>query len=65
MTGIEAAGVDRSSGVALWRQIADDIRVAIGAGEFRETGKLPGEMALAERFGVNRHSVRAAIAALQ
>lgn len=58
-------GVDRTSGVALWRQIADDIRVAIGAGEFRSAGKLPGELALAERFGVNRHTVRAAIAALQ
>ncbi len=65
MTGTKQAGIDRTSGVALWRQIADDIRVAIGAGEFREAGKLPGEMALAERFGVNRHTVRAAIAALQ
>lgn len=66
MTGTKKqAGVDRTSGVALWRQIADDIRVAIGAGEFREAGKLPGEMVLAERFSVNRHTVRAAIAALQ
>lgn len=65
MTETKQAGIDRTSGVALWRQIADDIRVAIGAGEFREAGKLPGEMALAERFGVNRHTVRAAIAALQ
>jgi GntR family transcriptional regulator, phosphonate transport system regulatory protein len=63
--GTRSKGVDRTSGVALWRQIADDIRGAIGAGEFRDKGKLPGELALAERFGVNRHTVRAAIAALQ
>ena len=56
--------VDRKNGVALWRQIADDIRMAIASGEFAEAGKLPGELALASRFGVNRHTVRAAIAAL-
>ena len=58
-------GIDRTSGIALWRQIADDIRTAIQDGEFAEMRKLPGEMALAGRFGVNRHTVRAAIAALQ
>jgi GntR family phosphonate transport system transcriptional regulator len=65
MAGAGKAGVDRTSGVALWRQIADDIRVAIGAGEFSNAGRLPGELALAEQFGVNRHTVRAAISALQ
>lgn len=60
-----ARKIDRGSGVALWRQIADDIRMAIAAGEFASGGKLPGELALAERFGVNRHTVRSAIAALQ
>lgn len=64
-SGREQKGVDRTSGVALWRQIADDIRIAIAAGEFGASRKLPGELALAERFGVNRHTVRAAIAALQ
>ena len=56
--------VDRKNGVALWRQIADDIRMAISSGEFEAAGKLPGELALASRFGVNRHTVRAAISAL-
>ncbi len=56
--------IDRKSGVAVWRQIADEVRTAITSGAFSETGKLPGEMALAERFGVNRHTVRAALAAL-
>lgn len=54
----------KKNGVALWRQIADRIRAAISAGEYDATGMLPPEMVLAERFGVNRHTVRSAIAAL-
>lgn len=56
--------VERHSGIALWRQIADSIRRSIAAGDYDETGMMPGEMALACRYGVNRHTVRAAIAAL-
>ena len=56
--------VERRSGVALWRQIADQIRFAIGSGAFAESGRLPPEPELAARFGVNRHTVRVAIAAL-
>lgn len=56
--------VTRKSGVALWRQIADQIRQAIGAGTLGVDGRLPTEMALSERFGVNRHTLRSAIAAL-
>ncbi|MBL8580556.1 MAG: phosphonate metabolism transcriptional regulator PhnF [Mesorhizobium sp.] len=61
MAGV-AGRVERRSGISLWRQIADQIRQAIGSGEFDE--KLPPEMTLAERFGVNRHTVRGAISAL-
>jgi GntR family phosphonate transport system transcriptional regulator len=56
--------VERRSGVALWRQIADEIRRGIGAGALAIDGRLPPEMTLAGRFGVNRHTVRSAIAAL-
>ena len=56
--------MQRRSGVALWRQIADRIRLGVGAGDFAEGGRLPPEIELAERFGVNRHTVRSAIAAL-
>jgi len=59
-----AGKVERRSGVALWRQIADDIRRGIAGGTLASEGKLPPEMALAERFGVNRHTVRSAISAL-
>ena len=62
MTPVTGKSMERRSGIALWRQIADRIRLAIGSGEFAE--RLPPEMALAARFGVNRHTVRGAIAAL-
>jgi GntR family phosphonate transport system transcriptional regulator len=56
--------VERQSGVALWRQIADRMRLAINNGDFDETGMMPPEVVLAGRFGVNRHTVRSAMAAL-
>lgn len=56
--------MERRSGVALWRQIADQIRLGVASGNLGEDGRLPPETALSERFGVNRHTVRAAIAAL-
>ncbi|MGU3398572.1 phosphonate metabolism transcriptional regulator PhnF [Brucellaceae bacterium D45D] len=56
--------VERNSGVAIWRQIAEEIRGDIMAGKSQAGDRMPAEMALAERFGVNRHTVRSAIAAL-
>lgn len=58
------AMVDRRSGIALWRQIADRIRLEIGSGAFDDQGRLPPEVDLAARFGVNRHTLREAIASL-
>ena len=58
------SGIQRRSGIALWRQIADAIRAGISSGIGDEHGKLPPEMELAEQFGVNRHTVRSAISAL-
>jgi GntR family transcriptional regulator, phosphonate transport system regulatory protein len=56
--------VQRQTGVALWRQIADRIRASINHGDFDSTGMVPPETALAVQFGVNRHTVRSALAAL-
>lgn len=56
--------IDRKSGVAAWKQIADRISGAIASGEYDATGMVPPETQLAERFGVNRHTVRSAMAAL-
>ena len=52
------------AGVTLWRRIADDLERAIARGEFAEGERLPGEVDIAARFGVNRHTVRRALAAL-
>lgn len=50
-------------GIARWRSVADGIRAMIGeAGGAMQ--QLPVEADLAERFQVNRHTVRRAIAAL-
>ncbi|WP_026161074.1 phosphonate metabolism transcriptional regulator PhnF [Sinorhizobium medicae] len=56
--------VERQTGVALWRQIADRIRLAISNGDYDATGMVPPETTLAAQFGVNRHTVRSALAAL-
>ena len=63
MTGL-ASSIERRNGVSLWRQIADRILQGIANGDFVENAALPPEVALAERYGVNRHTVRSAIAAL-
>lgn len=57
--------MQKQKGVALWRQISDRIRANILAGLYDGTGMVPAETALAQKFGVNRHTVRAALAALQ
>lgn len=46
-----------------WRQIADSMGRDLQSASFAD-GRLPTEEALARRFGVNRHTVRRAIAAL-
>jgi GntR family phosphonate transport system transcriptional regulator len=51
-------------GVALWRQIADDLERAIVQGELVPGARLPGETDIATRFAVNRHTVRRALAEL-
>jgi GntR family transcriptional regulator, phosphonate transport system regulatory protein len=53
-----------TGGVALWRRIADALEQSIAQGAFKAGTKLPAEIEIAERFGVNRHTVRRAIAAL-
>jgi GntR family phosphonate transport system transcriptional regulator len=55
----------RGTGVAVWKQIADTLAGEIRDRVFAETGRLPAETALAERFGVNRHTLRQALAELQ
>jgi GntR family transcriptional regulator, phosphonate transport system regulatory protein len=56
--------ITRNSGVAVWRQIADQIRGDISAGKMSSGTRMPPEIELATRFAVNRHTIRSAIAAL-
>lgn len=61
----EKTEIERGSGVAVWRQIAEQLRAEILSGRLgADGGKLPTEVDLASRFGVNRHTVRRAIASL-
>jgi len=55
---------DAATGVALWRQVADGIERGIAEGRFVPGEKLPGETDIAETYGVNRHTVRRALATL-
>lgn len=61
---IPPSKLQRGAGLTAWRQIADRIEADIAQGLFEPGTKLPGEMQLAERFGVNRHTVRRALADL-
>jgi GntR family phosphonate transport system transcriptional regulator len=52
------------AGVSLWRRVADELEQSIVNGVFAPGSKMPGEIDMAARWAVNRHTVRRAIAAL-
>jgi GntR family phosphonate transport system transcriptional regulator len=54
----------RSARVVIWQRIAEVLAAEIGSGSFPPGARLPTETALAQRFGVNRHTLRQAIGAL-
>lgn len=53
--------IQRGNGIAAWRQIETILRGEIATGDLSCGDKLPTEPQLAERFGVNRHTVRRAL----
>ncbi|MFN3613984.1 MAG: phosphonate metabolism transcriptional regulator PhnF [Rubrimonas sp.] len=55
---------DNSSAPAIWRRIHAALRDEIEAGAFKIGDRLPTEAQLSERFSVNRHTVRRALAEL-
>jgi len=60
-----AAGPEPGAGgVTLWRRIADELERAIAGGAHAAGERLPGEIEIAARFAVNRHTVRRALAEL-
>jgi len=58
------APAEATHGVTLWRRIADDLEQAIALGTHAAGDRLPGEVEIATHFGVNRHTVRRALAEL-
>lgn len=56
--------IERGRGVALWRQIEQQLAEDIANGVYQDGTRLPTEPELAERFGVNRHTLRRAVASL-
>ncbi|MEC8582094.1 MAG: phosphonate metabolism transcriptional regulator PhnF [Pseudomonadota bacterium] len=55
---------DSSGKTPIWQAIADALRSDLADGKYAPGDKLPTEAGLAERFGVNRHTVRHGISAL-
>lgn len=64
MSASDNSSFDRARGLAAWRQVADSIEADISAGRLSPGGRIAPEAQLAERFGVNRHTVRRGLAAL-
>src|SRR5262245_66681252 len=48
-----------------WRTIADTLSAEISTGKWKPGDRLPGEYALADRFDVNRHTLRQAVSYLE
>jgi GntR family transcriptional regulator len=63
VSGPGRAELDRESALPLWAQLHDDLCRRLDEGEF--TGSFPGEMALAEQYGVSRNTVREAVRRLR
>lgn len=53
--------INRTRGVSLWHQIRQALQADIASGVYGPGQKLPSEHQLAQRFGVNRHTVRRAL----
>ncbi|BCJ89686.1 phosphonate metabolism transcriptional regulator PhnF [Terrihabitans soli] len=64
MTASESKVFSRASGLAAWKQVADSIEADIAAGRISPGDRIAPEAQLAERFGVNRHTVRRGLADL-
>jgi DNA-binding GntR family transcriptional regulator len=45
----------------LWQQVCDDLRAEMDSGELETDARLPGELELAEQYGVSRDTIRRAI----
>jgi GntR family transcriptional regulator, phosphonate transport system regulatory protein len=55
---------DSTAKTPIWKAIAEALRSDLAEGRYVPGDRLPTESALADRFGVNRHTVRHGISAL-
>lgn len=55
---------DTNGKTPVWKSIADALRADLAEERYRAGDRLPTEAALAERFGVNRHTVRHGLSVL-
>jgi len=55
----------KEKGISLWRQIGETLIGEIRDGALKSGDQLPADIAIAERFGVNRHTARQATAYLE
>ena len=60
-----AEPIRRDTALPLWQQIESLLLRQIRAGELREGTRLPAAHELADAYGVNRHTVRRALEALE
>ncbi|HEY0504876.1 MAG TPA: phosphonate metabolism transcriptional regulator PhnF [Lysobacter sp.] len=66
MTRVEtSAPLRRDCALPLWQQIEAALLQQIRGGDLREGMRLPSAFELADRYGVNRHTVRRALEALE
>ncbi|AXB46430.1 GntR family transcriptional regulator [Amycolatopsis albispora] len=57
--------IDRASGLPAYRQVADELRKKINAGEYRPGDKLPSERVLVDTYQVSRITIREAVGLLR
>lgn len=60
----DATGSESPERDSFWSRIAQQLADAIGQGQYTPGERLPSEHALAEQFGVNRHTIRRSLAHL-
>ena len=53
--------IDHRAPRLLWQQVADDLRAEMDSGALAIDTRLPGELELADQYGVSRDTVRRAI----
>jgi GntR family phosphonate transport system transcriptional regulator len=63
-SSIASTAPQRPARDSFWTRIAAELAEAIGSGIYAPGQRLPSEHALAEQFGVNRHTIRRSLASL-